>query len=106
MRAAWIPALAAGLGLALLTQLFSYLVPRLVGGSALYGTFLAVFAAMVWLSTGFQILLVGAAWVRDRAVREDERDAGPSTDPLQVAAEDVDPGPKRADASPDPEGEG
>jgi membrane protein len=72
-RAVWLPAVVAGLGLALLTQLFSYLAPRLVGSSALYGTFLAVFAAMVWLSTGFQILLVGAAWVRDRAIVEDER---------------------------------
>jgi membrane protein len=72
-RAVWLPAVVAGLGLAFLTQLFSYLAPRLVGSSALYGTFLAVFAAMVWLSTGFQILLVGAAWVRDRALLEDER---------------------------------
>jgi membrane protein len=79
-RAAWLPAVVAGLALALLTQLFSYIAPRLVGTSALYGTFLAVFAAMVWLSTGFQILLIGAAWVRDRAIREDElagRQEGP-----------------------------
>jgi membrane protein len=76
----WLPAVVAGLGLALLTQLFSYLAPRLVGSSALYGTFLAVFAAMVWLSTGFQILLVGAAWVRDRAAREDERTLGGAAD--------------------------
>jgi membrane protein len=73
LRAVWLPAVSAGLGLALLTQLFSFLAPRLVGSSAMYGTFLAVFAAMVWLSTGFQILLVGAAWVRDRALLEDER---------------------------------
>jgi len=79
LRAAWLPAVAAGLGLALLTQAFSYLAPRLVGSSALYGTFLAVFAAMVWLSTGFQILLVGAAWVRDRSVLEDERTSHSAT---------------------------
>jgi membrane protein len=94
MRAVWLPAVVAGLGLALLTQLFSYLVPRLVGSSALYGTFLAVFAAMVWLSTGFQILLVGAAWVRDRAVRGDERDADGSGDPVEV-------GPVEADGKPE-----
>ena len=73
LRAVWLPAVVAGLALALLTQLFSYIAPRLVGSSALYGTFLAVFAAMVWLSTGFQILLVGAAWVRERTLREDQR---------------------------------
>jgi membrane protein len=73
LRVVWLPALVAGLGLAALTELFSYLAPRLVGSAALYGTFIAIFAAMVWLSTGFQILLVGAAWVRERAVAEDER---------------------------------
>jgi membrane protein len=75
LHAVWLPALVAGLGLALLTQLFSYVAPRLVGASTLYGTFVAVFAAMVWLSTGFQILLVGAVWVRDRAVSAEERAA-------------------------------
>jgi membrane protein len=80
IRAVWLPAVVAGLGLALLTQLFSYLAPRLIGTSALYGTFLAVFAAMVWLSTGFQILLVGAAWVRDRVTREDMPAAGDGGD--------------------------
>ena len=85
LRAVWLPAVVAGLALALLTQLFSYLVPRLVGSSALYGAFLAVFAAMVWLSTGFQILLIGAAWVRDRTVREDER-VGRQIDPEQTSA--------------------
>lgn len=80
LSAVWLPAVVAGLGLALLTQLFSYLAPRLVGSSALYGTFVAVFAAMVWLSTGFQILLVGAAWVRDRAALEDERALGNGAD--------------------------
>jgi membrane protein len=84
-RAAWLPAVVAGLGLALLTQLFSYLAPRLIGASALYGTFLAVFAAMVWLSTGFQILLLGAAWVRDRAIIEDER-AGRQVGPDAASA--------------------
>jgi membrane protein len=95
LRALWLPAVVAGLGLALLTQLFSYLVPRLVGSSALYGTFLAVFAAMVWLSTGFQILLVGAAWVRDRVVRDD-REASHSGDPVAAGAVAVDAHPELA----------
>ncbi|HEY3073215.1 MAG TPA: YihY/virulence factor BrkB family protein [Candidatus Limnocylindrales bacterium] len=75
VRAVWLPAVAAGLALALLTQLFSYIAPRLVGSAALYGTFVAIFAAMVWLSTGFQVLLIGAAWVRERSVDEEAADA-------------------------------
>jgi YihY family inner membrane protein len=91
IRAAWLPALVAGLALALLTQLFSYLAPRIVGSSALYGTFIAVFAAMVWLSTGFQILLVGAAWVRERVSAEDERAATELTwDPVPPSGPDID----------------
>jgi membrane protein len=62
-----VPALVVGVGLALLTQLFSYVAPRLVGSAAVYGTFVALFAAMIWLSFGFQLLLLGAAWVRVRS---------------------------------------
>jgi membrane protein len=60
------PAVVIGVFLAALTQLFSYIAPRLIGSAAVYGTFIAIFAAMVWLSIGFQVLLVGAAWVRER----------------------------------------
>jgi membrane protein len=65
-RAIGLPAIVAGLALTLLTQLFSYIAPRLIGIGSVYVAFVAIFAAMVWLSTGFQILLVGAAWARDR----------------------------------------
>lgn len=60
------PALVVGVCIALLTQLFSYVAPRLVGAAAVFGTFVAVFAAMIWMSVVFQLLLVGAAWVRER----------------------------------------
>jgi membrane protein len=65
-RALLLPAIIVGIALAVVTQLFSYIAPRLIGSAAIYGTFIAVFAAMVWLSTGFQVLLIGAAWVRER----------------------------------------
>jgi membrane protein len=61
------PAILVGIGMAVLTQLFSYIAPRLIGSAAVYGTFVALFAAMIWLSLGFQLLLAGAAWVRVRA---------------------------------------
>jgi YihY family inner membrane protein len=65
-RAVGLPAVIAGVALTLLTQLFSYVAPRLIGIGSVYVTFVAIFAAMVWLSIGFQILLLGAAWARDR----------------------------------------
>jgi membrane protein len=65
-RTLLLPAVVVGVLLTLLTQLFSYVAPRLVGAAALYGTYAAIFAAMVWLSTGFQLLLLGAAWIRER----------------------------------------
>ena len=65
-RALGLPAISVGIVLAVITQLFSFVAPRLIGTAAVYGTFVAIFAAMVWLSTAFQILLLGAAWVRER----------------------------------------
>jgi uncharacterized BrkB/YihY/UPF0761 family membrane protein len=61
-----LPAVVVGLVLAALTQLFSYVAPRLIGSAAVYGTFVAIFAVMIWLSALFQALLLGAAWVRVR----------------------------------------
>jgi uncharacterized BrkB/YihY/UPF0761 family membrane protein len=63
------PALLVGIGLAAVTQLFTYLAPRLIGAAAVYGTFVAIFAAMIWLATGFQLLLIGASWVSVRMDR-------------------------------------
>jgi membrane protein len=65
-RSILLPALVIGGLLAAITQLFSYIAPRLIGTAAIYGTFIAIFAAMVWLSAAFQLLLIGAAWVRER----------------------------------------
>ena len=65
-RAVLLPAVVIGVGLTLLTQLFSYIAPRIIGAAAVYGTFVAIFAAMIWLAFGFQLLLLGAAWIRER----------------------------------------
>ena len=69
------PALAAGLALTILTRLFVFLAPRLVGALAVFGTFTAVFAALAWLSLAFQILLLGAAWTHLRLAESAGRDA-------------------------------
>ena len=67
VRALRLPALVAGLAMAIFTSLFGLLAPRLVGAAALYGAFVAVFALLAWLSIGFTIMLLGAAWSVVRA---------------------------------------
>ena len=77
--AAWRrPALVVGLMLALFTQVFAIIAPLMTRISALYGALVAVFALLAWLSIGFNILLVGAAWTRVRALAHATPDAPPA----------------------------
>jgi YihY family inner membrane protein len=66
LRAAIPPAIAAGMAIFVLTQLFLFAAPRIVGVSALTGPLATAFIALAWLSFSFQALLYGAAWVRVR----------------------------------------
>jgi uncharacterized BrkB/YihY/UPF0761 family membrane protein len=61
-----VPAIVAGLGIYLLGQVFLFAAPRIVGVAALAGSLATAFIALAWLSFSFQILLLGAAWVRVR----------------------------------------
>jgi uncharacterized BrkB/YihY/UPF0761 family membrane protein len=65
-----VPAVAAGVGIVVLSQLFLYVAPRLIGAALLAGSLATAFVALAWLSFTFQVLLFGAAWVRVR----DDRD--------------------------------
>ncbi len=57
--------LVAGLLIGAFTSAFELLAPRLVGGSlALFGSFVTLFVALVWLGIVVQILLLGAAWLQ------------------------------------------
>jgi membrane protein len=67
-----VPAIVAGLGIYLLAQVFLFAAPRIVGVAALAGPLATAFIALAWLSFSFQILLLGAAWVR---VRDDAASA-------------------------------
>lgn len=60
------PTLAVALGLALLSNVFVTIQGRLLGALELFSGFVVVLATMIWLSLGFQLLLLGAAWVRVR----------------------------------------
>jgi membrane protein len=80
-RALVIPAVLVGAILVVLSQVFTYLVPRLVGVAELAGPLASAFVTLAWLSLSFQAVLLGAAWVR-------VRNAGPppSVEAAEVAA--------------------
>jgi len=84
--ALWPPALAVGIALTVLIQVFVFLAPRLIGAAALLGTIAAVFAALAWLGLSFQALLIGAAWVRERepAATPPPDEGPPAVDPSPV----------------------
>ena len=65
-RAALPPAIAAGIGIGVLT-------PWLIGGLLAFGVIATVFGALLWLSFSYQILLYGAAWARIRRDSEIRR---------------------------------
>ncbi len=59
-------AVVAGIAVSILTQVFTFLAPRLVGATAFVGSLAAAFVALAWLSFSFQAILLGAAWVAIR----------------------------------------
>jgi membrane protein len=72
VRAAFPPALLAGAGIGLLTNLFGVLAPLLVGGLTGLGVIATAFALLIWLNFSYQMLLYGASWARLRRDRERE----------------------------------
>ena len=88
VRSAAVPAIVAGIGVYLLAQVFLFLAPRIVGVAALAGSLATAFIALAWLSFSFQILLVGAAWVRVR----DEAGSAAEESALPGAAPPAEPG--------------
>jgi len=65
-RSAFVPAFVVGVAIVVLTQIFTFLVPWLVGVATFAGSLASAFVALAWLSFSFQALLYGAAWVRVR----------------------------------------
>jgi membrane protein len=94
-RAILLPAVLVGAGLVLLSQAFTFLVPRLVGAAELAGSLASGFVALAWLSFSFQAVLLGAAWVRVRDAGRPGR-VTPSSSvgrvPLVGAATPAEPG--------------
>jgi len=82
VRAFGLPALVVGLVLAAFTQAFALTAPLLFGMAALFGTLVTAFALLAWLSIGFNVLLLGAAWTQVRAgPASDVVASGPDSDP-------------------------
>lgn len=75
--AATLPALGAGIGFALLTQLFTVIAPYLAGTASLYGTIAAIFVLLTWLQLSAQVVLLGVAWVKIRAFGAPPREEVP-----------------------------
>lgn len=65
-RAIGLPSIVAGTAIVLLSQLFLFIAPNLIGAAALAGSLATAFIALAWLSFTFQALLYGAAWARVR----------------------------------------
>jgi membrane protein len=63
------PAILVGVAITVLTQIFTALVPFLVGAAAIAGSLASAFIALAWLSFSFQALLYGASWVRVAELR-------------------------------------
>ncbi len=69
-------AVAAGIGIGLLTAFFGALAPFLVQGFVALGVIASVFIALVWFDWTFRILLLGASYARLR--RDGARTSGPT----------------------------
>jgi membrane protein len=61
------PAFVVAIALFLLTRAFTLLAPRLFGANAVFGTLGTIFLGLAWLDLVFVALLLGAAWVAERA---------------------------------------
>lgn len=81
LRAALPPALVAGIGIGLVTALFSLLAPFLVGRLSGLGLLATVFGALVWLRLIFEMLVYGAGWARIRRDRTRRKSTVPTLDP-------------------------
>lgn len=95
-RALVIPAVIVGVILVILGQVFTLLVPWLVGVADLAGSLASGFVALAWLSLSFQALLLGGAWVRvrdaGRPSASDAAAAAAGSATLERAAATTEPG--------------
>jgi membrane protein len=66
-RAIGPPTVVGAIALVVLTRLFIFVAPRVFGTNLVYGTLGAILVGLTWLDLVFTVVLLGAAWVRERA---------------------------------------
>jgi membrane protein len=66
------PAVTIGVGLVILTRVFALVAPRALGANFVYGTLGAIFVALAWLGLTYSMILIGAAWARERMLAIEE----------------------------------
>jgi membrane protein len=66
-RAILVPAVVGTVALVVLTRLFVFLAPRVFGTNLVYGTLGAILVGLTWLDLVYTVVLLGAAWVRERS---------------------------------------
>ena len=65
-RAIGPPAVVGAVAIVLLTRVFVFVAPRVFGANLVYGTLGAILIGLAWLDLVFTVVLLGAAWVRER----------------------------------------
>jgi len=66
-RALLVPAATGAIVLVIVTRVFVFVAPRIFGANLVYGTLGAILVGLTWLQLVFTIVLIGAAWVRERS---------------------------------------
>jgi membrane protein len=66
-RAIALPAVVGAVALVVITRVFVFVAPRIFGANLVYGTLGAILIGLTWLDLVFSVVLVGAAWVRERS---------------------------------------
>jgi membrane protein len=67
-RAISTPAIVGAITLVVMTRVFVFVAPRVFGANLVYGTLGAILIGLTWLDLAFTVVLLGAAWVRERSV--------------------------------------
>lgn len=66
-RAIGLPAVVGAVVLVVLTRIFVFIAPRVFGANLVFGTLGAILVGLAWLDMVFSVVLIGAAWVRERS---------------------------------------
>jgi membrane protein len=66
-RAIALPAVVGAIALVVVTRVFVFIAPRVFGANLVYGTLGAILIGLTWLDLVFSVVLIGAAWVRERS---------------------------------------